>query len=169
MSKVLNQKEGVYQATMTVLSDLGLDFDAGMDVRSFSQIKEIRSKVAMIVVAGLAAGTITCDASFDEAGLKKYVPGLVNNWYRKDTRLNGGSKYETQNPGSRAGTGNVQVKELKKLYAAQKAANVDEEMLSAIQEAIDSQIAASKTTKEVKIDFSKIPSHLIETLGIKLS
>ena len=50
-----------------------------------------------------------------EALAKSYVPGLLNNWLRKDTRLNGGAKYETKNPGSRAGMGDPQIREMNKL------------------------------------------------------
>jgi hypothetical protein len=162
----MNQKEGVFSATMSVLSDMGLSFDQGQDIKSFAEIKEIRSKVTAIVCESFRSGAIKLDTTYDEAGLKNYVSGLVNNWYRKDTRLNGGGKYAPKNPGSRAGTGNVEVRELKKLYTAQKAAGADEETLATIQEHIDSKVAESKVAKAPVVDFSKIDPSLLETLGI---
>ena len=47
--------------------------------------------------------------------MRSYASGLVNNWFRKDIRLNGGMKYEVKNPGSRQGAGDQQLKALKTL------------------------------------------------------
>ena len=47
--------------------------------------------------------------------MKSYVSGLVNNWIRKYKPFNQGVKYEIKNPGSRKGSGDEQVREMRKL------------------------------------------------------
>ena len=51
----------------------------------------------------------------DDGAVLKYIPGLVNNHVRKDTRLNGGTKYVAKNPGSRSGSSDESVRAMREL------------------------------------------------------
>ena len=101
--------------------------------------------------------------------MKKYVPGLLNNWLRKDTRLNGGDKYQAKNPGSRAGSGDEQIREMNKLM---KQFQIDPEThadkIKTLQAAIDERKKAIATEKQksVTIDVSVLTPELREALGL---
>jgi hypothetical protein len=84
----------------------------------------------------------------DDAALLKYIPGLVNNWVRKDKRLNGGAKYLPKNPGSRTGSGDEVLRNLKALLATQK----DPEVRAEIQLHIDERMGALKPKPEINVD-----------------
>jgi len=115
------------------------------------------------VTTAMAAGEIELkeDArkKYDtESKLRSYCDGLVSNWLRKDDRLNGGEKYEPKNPGSRAGSGDEVVRELRKL----KKITADETHLTAIDAEIEKRLAAIKASKakDVEIDVEKLPEEL---------
>ena len=99
--------------------------------------------------------------------LRKYVSGLVSNWLRKDENLNGGVKYTPKNPGSRAGQGDEQIKNLKALRAQFVAAN-DTAKVELVDKAItkrQNEIAAEKAAAKVKeIDYSVLDPKLVEAL-----
>ena len=92
-----------------------------------------------------------------------YIRGLVDNWLRKDVRLNGGQPYVTKNPGSRAGGSDDVVKTLKALLTTV----TDIEQKAAVQSEIDARVAQLKAakTKPINIDASKIPAHLQHLLS----
>jgi len=157
---MLNQKESVFQA---VLSTIG-EFDGPV-----SLTKEQRSEVVDVVTQSILSG----DTEFSDAAKAKYdteqktrtyVIGLVNNWLRKDTRLNGGTKYEAKNPGSRAGSGDPVIRELKKLLSL-----ADAESQEAIQAEIDARLAEVKSQKMVQakkvVNSDLIPEHLKHLVG----
>ena len=100
--EINNQKEGVYLAIMEVLGETPsnpcvLDADT-------------KRLVVAEVVTMFEAGQISISHPVE---FKKYVPGLLNNWLRKDKRLNGGETYRIKNPGSREGSGDKKLKNLK--------------------------------------------------------
>ena len=164
-----NQKEAVYVATMNILAEAEIPFDDGMNVSNIIT-KDQRTKVIAILATDFLAGEIemTNDArakynSLDK--MKGYVNGLVSNWFRKDTRLNGGGKYVAKNPGSRAGVGDAQLKALKTLRTIKAG---DAEALKAIDEHIarrTKEIGEEKA-KTVTVDLSKIPPELAAQLGL---
>lgn len=96
--------------------------------------------------------------------LRKYVGGLVNNWLRKDTRLNGGEKYVTKNPGSRTGTSDSVIKNLKLL----RSTLTDDSKIQSINEAIDKRTEEIRIekNKNVEIDMSVISDELKKKLGL---
>jgi hypothetical protein len=161
---MMNQKDAVFTATMSVLSDKGLELNG--DIKSHPELKAIRSAVHAIVTEGFRTGSIKLESEFDDAGLKSYVSGLINNWYRKDKRLNGGEQYKAKNPGSRAHVGNPEVRELRKLRAAQEAAGADETVLAAIDEAIETKLAEAKQAKAPEVDLTKIDPELLAKIGL---
>ena len=107
----------------------------------------------------------SAQAKYDtEAKIKTYTNGLVSNWLRKDTRLNGGVKHQIKNPGSRAGSGDEVIKNLKRLASTLS----NPEQLAAVQAEIDKRLAQLKAekAKNVEIDMSLIPvdlQHLINS------
>lgn len=156
----VTQKEGVYNATEAFCSEAGIHFEDGM---KFEPTKEQRSTIVEMVAHAMDAGEIVLSeaarAKYDDlAKLKSYCNGLVSNWLRKDTRLNGGETYEIKNPGSRAGSGDQVIRELRKL----KKTLSDEAQIAAVEKEINTRLAkiqASKT-KSVEINADLIPEEL---------
>jgi hypothetical protein len=102
----MNQREAVFQAVTAVVGHI----DGPVE-----PTREQRAQVNAILVEGFKSGTIELGREYSESELKAYVSGLQSNWLRKDPRLNGGVKYQAKNPGSRAGSGDPQLKALRAL------------------------------------------------------
>lgn len=156
-----NQKEAVFSAVCSVL---GQDsFDSAVELT-----KDERATVIEMVCEGFSAGEV----EFSEAAqqkyaepskLKTYTNGLVSNWLRKDKRLNGGVKHTIKNPGSRAGSGDKVIRELKKL----KSTLTEDHQIEAVENEINKRLAAIKAEKaqSIEIDASLIPEDLQSLLG----
>jgi len=157
----LNQKEGVFAAVVEMF---------GHDGKSkFAPSKEQRKELIGFVTEQIMAGKIEMSDKAKakyatQEDVKGYVDGLVSNWIRKDLRLNGGTPYETKNPGSRAGQGDEVLKNLKAL----KSTLTEADHIQAVDAEIASRTAelAKSKTKKVTIDFDKIPAELREQLGL---
>jgi hypothetical protein len=155
-----NQKEGVYDVVMSVV---------GSFEGACSPTKEQRGRIIGLVTEQLMNDEIQMSAEAKDKYttvelMKGYVNGLVSNWLRKDTRLNGGTKYEAKNPGSRTGSGDEVLKNLKNL----RATLADASHIQAVDEEIEKRVneLAQVKAKTVTIDISKIPEelrHLIPT------
>ena len=144
----MNQKTGVFMAICAVL---GTDKFTGPVKLESGQKEEVFKKLQQQFEAGEIefAGE---DRTPEK--LKKYIPGLVNNWLRKDERLNGGGKYQPKNPGSRTGSGDETIKNMKLLLQ-----NVDDpEAKRTIQEEIEKRKAELKPRQEINVD--ALPEHL---------
>ena len=92
---------------------------------------------------------------------------MVDNTFRKDKRMNGGVKHEIKNPGSRAGSGDEVVKNLRALLST----TTDESAKSSISTAISTRIEElkalkPKSAKKVKIDFDLIPEELRHLIAV---
>jgi len=152
----MKQNDAVFQAVCSVLD--AKSFDSAVTLT-----KDQRESVVAIVTEGILSGMIDfsteAKAKHDTpAKVKSYTTGMVSNHMRKDKRLNGSVKYETKNPGSRAGSGDEQLKALKALRSTLS----DFEALAEIDQAISNrtaEIAASKAPK-VSINVEAIPEHL---------
>lgn len=142
----MTQGEAVFQAVCSVI---GGDPDGKVELRE-DELKAVHSKV----LGFFQSGATVHSKNADEAALIKYIPGLVNNWLRKDTRLNGGSKYQTKRPGSRSGSGDESVKAMRTLLSMTN----DPEAKAQIQQEIDKRVASLKPTPT--IDVSKLPESL---------
>jgi len=156
---VMSQKEAVFAAITEVLGNF-----SGSAELSTEQRKEVISSI----MSGFASGTVELsnEARFKydtDAKLKSYTQGLVSNWIRKDVRLNGGSKYETKNPGSRAGSGDDTVKALRALRST--LTNADQ--ISEVEAEIASRVAAFKASKTPKLEINAelIPENLRHLVG----
>lgn len=164
----MKQSETVYNATVSVLSEAGIQFEDGMNVSELLN-KGLRSQVCEVVTAAIEAGE--CDFSEsahekypDTDSKRKYVRGLMSNWYRKDTRMNGGEQYQPKNPGSRIGSQDNEVKALRLLI---KSGQLSDDKAAIAQARVDERIAEIKAERnKTEIDMSAIPSDLLAELGL---
>lgn len=152
-----SQKEAVYSAVMNVLSENGVQTESGTNVGNL-MTRELRSQVNEILVQGFSSGSIELDRTFTDSELRAYVSGLQSNWLRKDKRLNGGVAYVAKNPGSRAGSGDAQLKALRALLSTL----TDSDERAEVQQHIDARVAEISANKKTstKIDFSILPAEL---------
>ena len=156
------QKVAVFETIVSVLENAGHTYSDGDDIHAL-MTKEIRAEVNGILVAGFTDGTIgLSDAAAAKYNtpekLRGYSSGLISNWVRKDTRVNGNVKYEAKNPGSRRGASDQQMKNLKLLLSQ----TVDADEKAEIQSYIDTrftQLEAGKK-KSTPVDFSVLPAEL---------
>jgi hypothetical protein len=156
MSK-LSQKEAVYNAVTSVLSENNISVSEGTDV-STVMTRELRSQVNQVLFEGFRSETIELDREFNDSDLKAYVSGLQSNWLRKDKRLNGGAKYSAKNPGSRIGSSDPSLKAMRALLSTLTTDSDRAEVQTAINTRV-SEIQASKV-KKVTIDTSALPAEL---------
>lgn len=143
----MSQKDAVFNAVVNVI---GEEFSTPVELNK-SQLSEVHEQLVM----GFVNGEIPFRSGPpDETTARKYVPGLVNNWLRKDTRLNGGAPYQPKNPGSRSGAGDESIKAMKALLAGTQ----DPDARRQIQEAIEARKAELKPTPVVNVE--ALPEHL---------
>lgn len=151
-----SQKEAVFTAVSNVLSQNGTPVIEG---KAVTMTKELRAQVNAILFEGFRAGTIELDKTeISDSDLKGYVSGLQSNWLRKDKRLNGGTMYVAKNPGSRAGSGDAQLKAMRALLSTLTNEAERAEVEGYIATRV-SEIQKSKV-KSVSIDFSALPADL---------
>lgn len=149
----MKQKDAVFQAVCAITGMT--EFDGPVSLTS-----EQRAQVNNVVCEGFKALTVDLDRSFTDAELKKYTSGLISNWLRRDTRLNGGTKYQAKNPGSRAGSSDPQLKAMRALLSTV----TSDEDKAEIQSHIDARVAEIGAAKvQAKpIDYSALPADLAE-------
>lgn len=164
----VNQRQATVNTILAVLSERGVDYE----LNGPTPISEVltdsdKSKVREILFTQFKQGQIQYKSTFqskvdDDSELKKYISGLVNNWIRKAKEFNAGETYKAKNPGSRAGSQDAEVKEMRKLLSV----TTDPESRALIQEAIDSRVAELKAHKnQVTIDVNQLPEHLRHLIG----
>lgn len=157
MSK-MSQKEAVYSAVTSVLSENNVNVSEGTDV-STVMTRELRSQVNQVLFEGFRSGNIELDRSFNDSDLKAYVSGLQSNWLRKDKRLNGGAKYSAKNPGSRIGSSDPSLKAMRGLLSTLTTDSDRAEVQAAINSRV-SEIQANKAKKSIVIDTTVLPAEL---------
>ena len=158
-----NQREATFNAIITVLSNSGASFQSGSDVKSVIT-SEHKKKVKDILVTDFKSGNIDYTDDFaktkltSSTELSKYCSGLISNWIKKDPRLNGNTKYQVLNKGSRVGQGDSQVKELRKLLKATTGTDAENE----VAEALNARLATVKSDKKPvsNIDVNSLPENL---------
>jgi hypothetical protein len=149
----VSQKEAVYNA-ITSITDVS-------DGQAVELDKASKSTIIDALVKGFEASEI--ELSSKQEDLRKYSTGLLNNWLRKDKRLNGGVEYIAKNPGSRSGNGDAVIKNLRMLL---KTEGLSAEQVSTIQAEINTRLVAIKPKKEVTVDMSAIPADIKAKLGL---
>lgn len=162
MSKV-NQRTAVINVVIATLSARGVNYELNGSTPVSSHLTEkdkenVRETLFTMFRGGQIELSAEASEKFsDDAKLKTYISGLVNNWLRKAPELNAGMKYQAKAPGSRAGAGDVQVREMKKLLNATQ----DEATKTVIQSEIDARLGEIKAAKnKVEIDINKLPESL---------
>jgi hypothetical protein len=149
----MTQGEAVFQAVVAVFGTDGKLDAAVPETKTWSD--ETKQKVHAIVFAAFKSGSVAKNSGgTDDAALLKYIPGLVNNWVRKDLRMNGGVKYAPKNPGSRTGTQDEAIKNMKILLSV----TTDPEAKLAIEAEIAKRVEELKP--KVTVDVSKLPESL---------
>ena len=98
MSNSITQKEAVLNAVSHVL---GSSFTPGETVVKEALSKEQLAEVRNIVFNGIVAGEVNYGQSTeDEKSLAAYVNSMINNYFRRDTNLNGGESYKPSKEGA---------------------------------------------------------------------
>jgi hypothetical protein len=148
----MSQGEAVYVAVSEIFYSY---LDEGRAVpETTTWTSKQKEEVYARVFSMFKTGETTHKKNPSDAELLKYIPGLVNNWVRKDKRLNGNTVYTPRNPGSRQGGGDEQLREMKKLLTLIK----DPAQREMVEAAITERIAA--TTKKVEIKVEALPEAL---------
>jgi hypothetical protein len=150
------QKEAVFQAVSTVLEADSISITGNI---SEHMTRERRAQVNAILFENFRAGSIELDREYSDTELKAYVSGLQSNWLRKDKRLNGNVQYTAKNPGSRAGSGDTQLKNMRLLLQTLTPGTEDYSEVEVAIAARVSEVQISKV-KAKPIDFSALPAHL---------
>ena len=172
MTNAINQREAVYVTTMNVLADHEIPFDDGQAGGAEAVVtKDMRKSIVDCISLAILAGEVEMSTEGkakynDIKKMKTYVSGLVSNWYRKDPRLNGATKYKAKNPGSRAGSGDEQIKALKTLRQVKAE---DAEAVAVIDQAIEArkaELGASKTVELTDDMIACLPAELRSKLGL---
>ena len=158
---MMNQRTATVSTILSVFKTDGIDFKLNGDINALDIVTDIqRTKIVNRIVEGFLSNEIEMSAEGkskyfnDPKELRKYVVGLVNNWFRKATELNGGKPYTPKNPGSRQGQGDAQLKALRELLKQTD----DEEAKAEIEVAIEQRRIELKPKSE--IDVSALPAHL---------
>jgi hypothetical protein len=166
MSTKMNQRKATCSTIIAVLEERGVSYELNSstpisEVLSDADKKSIRDALFSMFRNDQVEMSDEAKVKYtDDSDLKSYISGLVNNWIRKAPEFNNGGKYVPKNPGSRAGSGDEQIKEMKKLFGA----TTDESIKATIKAAIDARIAELKPT--VEVDYSKLPEELKAKLGL---
>lgn len=156
----MKQREAVFNAVTNVM---------GTQDEAYQPTKEQRAQIIDIVAEGLHNGSVDfsdeAKAKYDTFDkVRGYTSGMVSNWLRKDTRLNGGETYKPKNPGSRTGSQDEEVKNLKLLL---KSGQLDSEGEKIVQARLDERIKEIKAAKaQVDINFEALDPALLQSLGI---
>lgn len=163
-----NQKQATVQTILSVLKESGINYELNGETPVSEVLTDShKAKIRDILFMGFKNKQISYSEDFqskvdDDTELKKYVSGLLNNWIRKAPEFNNSQKYQAKNPGSRAGSQDEQIKEMKKLLSITS----DPKAKESIQAAINDRLAAIKPTKEVSVNLDVIPAELREKLGL---
>lgn len=161
---MFNQKEAVFNAVTSVLKEHKVRVSEGQNVSQF-MTREMRAQVNAILINGFKKGEIKLDTEFDsESELKSYVSGLQSNWLRKDKRLNGGVAYEPKNPGTRTGSSDPAIREMRKLLEQVTSKSDRDQILKAIDARL-AEISEAKKPAAKKVDISVLPQHLHRLAG----
>lgn len=163
---MLNQKEATVQAILGTLEARGVNYEMGGETTISEVLTDAdKATVRATLFDQFRDGSIQYKPDFqekvdDDAELKKYISGLVNNWIRKHKPFNNGQAYVTKNPGSRAHSSDEQMRELKKLLIQVKAEG-DADTISEVEAAIEARKAEIKPAPKSKpINIDALPEHL---------
>ena len=168
----MSQKENVFKVVCAVIGGEENIVNNKVDLNT-EQRKEV---VGILIEATLRDEIViggkskNYDHTTEEGmkNVKEYWPGTLNNWLRKDTRLNGGEPYKTKNPGSRTGIHNKEIKAtrgyIKQLEAKQAAGEDVSELLHKATTILDKLLAEEAAKKAEKagtaVNMDDLPEEL---------
>ena len=160
---MIGQKTAVVNTILSVLKDRGEEYVLNGEVNLKDVLtKQDKDKIKSILCEGFHKKEInmTEEASSkyvgNESPMKTYVNGLLNNWIRKHKPFNSGVGYSPKNPGSRTGSKDEVIKNLRLM----KKTTTDESVLEEIEKCIQERLLEIKPESVVVVDESKIPEHL---------
>jgi len=161
----MNQRDATCNALIAVLSDRGVSYELnGPTPISEVLTPDDKTKVRAMLFTSFRKGDIdfkSPEKLSDDKYLKDYISGLVNNWIRKAPEFNCDMTYQAKNPGSRAGSGDEMIREMKKLLSVTS----DPEAKQVIAEAITRRQAEIKPTT-VTVNVDVLPAELRAKLGL---
>lgn len=120
-----------------------------------------RAQVFAMVLEGFNGGTIDLSKSYDEKALKSYTNALISNQLRKDTKLNGGAKYEPASTGTRSFGGDEQIKQLRLILKT----DLSDEDKRVVEAHIEARVTELEIAKQPTVDWSKVPEAVRLALG----
>ena len=149
------QKDAVFRTVRDVLKNNNVQFvPSSTDARELLD-KQLRKAVIESLIMDFESCQIPLHSK--QKNLKDYVAGFVSNWLRKDPRLNGGLRHEDKKPGSRKGSQDPIIKNLR---LVQSTLAPGTEAYIATQQRIDSRLLEIKKSQLPNIDSSTIPADL---------
>ena len=154
----MNQREATVNCILSVLEERGVEYELNgptpiNEVLTPDDKKNVRSILFTMFQQQKIDFRDTSRLS-DTKYMTDYISGLVNNWIRKAPEFNNDSKYQAKNPGSRYGTQDEQVREMKKLLSTV----TDQATKDIIQSHIDTRLQELKPAVTVNLDL--IPASL---------
>jgi len=162
----ISQKDAVYEVSMRVLEENGVIFEEGVDVLVDVIDRDIRSTIVSILVESFKEDKIVMNKRHEGKNLRRYASGLISNWAKKDTRLNGNVEYRIKNPGSRVGTTDPMVRELRKFLKQVKGTKHEEDVKKELSIRLNS--IRKEQVKDIVINTNLIPDsikHLVKNRG----
>lgn len=168
--KTMKQVDATVSIIMSVLEEKGISYTLGGPTFVKEYFDVFKDETYKRLIAGFKAGEIDLsedarekfDWSKDDKKLRSYVVGLVNNHVRKYSGFIAGGKHEPANPGSRSGSTDGQVKNMRLLL---KKPGLSEESKALIQAQIEARLAEIKPETKVEINAEFIPEefrHLLD-------
>ena len=154
----MSQKQAIINAVLSFYPN----YEMGGEVTLKSILtKESKETIRKTLFEGFRAGKISFESKAEllanDSYLNKYVSSLLDNWVRKLPDFNNGGIYAIKNPGSRSGSSDLQVKNMRALL---KKPGLTAEQKVEIQAAIDSRLVEIKPESKVEIDVNQIPENL---------
>jgi hypothetical protein len=138
----MKQKDAVFNAIVALRGTP--TFTGAVELTS-----EERKSVSKTLFDGIKDSSITYEGdTSSDAKLTQYVSGLISNWLRKDSRLNGNTVYVPKNPGTRTGQGDDQMRAMRTLLNQTEDAEAREQ----IQAAIDERAKELRPKKTINLD-----------------
>lgn len=138
---MMKQNEAVILAITTHFGD---DFENGQEFTD-----DDKSKIVGLLMKSYEEGEWAIKSAKAKENVKQYIGGLLNNSITKDKKVNGGEKYEPKNKGSRTGTTNPEVKNLRILRKRFADGSPEAVKIDAKIALILDTIKAEKAAKEI--------------------
>jgi hypothetical protein len=142
---MFKQSESVVHFTKKVL---GSYFQPGLDVASYCTSDQVAEIVDLVTDSITNGETQMKESSINKYDtrqkLRRYVAGMVKNWFDKSKELNGGITHTAKSPGTRKYQKDEVIKNLKIMLKVLKS-NGNHEGVAEVQEAIDNRIAELKS------------------------